>query len=215
MGKYLGREAQYGMFDTQDISAQLNNSLKTFNLIYKVSNAASILVVYAGDVLQPEIDYTVINGGTQINFTSTYPLGLSLYITYLGREISTTSREVKNTSNSFSTSLSPSSGTLSIDASGENCILGTLASSVTTWAFTNFSLENSKSVTIEVVLQGNTSYTYGDACSVNGTSISGGIRWSGGSAPASSSNTDIIKFNIIRDSTGSIRVFGSAITNIS
>ncbi|CAB4141344.1 hypothetical protein UFOVP410_183 [uncultured Caudovirales phage] len=215
MGKYLGRETPYGMFDTQDLSSALNGTLVTFNLTYKVSSAASVLVVYAGDVLQPEVDYNVVNGGTQITFDTAYPNGLSLYITYLGRELSTTSREVKNTSNSFSTSLSPSSGTLSIDASGENCILGALASSVTTWAFTNFSLENSKSVTVEVVLQGNTSYTYGDACSVNGTSISGGIRWSGGSAPTSTSNTDIIKFNIIRDSTGSIRVFGSAITNIS
>jgi len=124
-------------------------------------------------------------------------------------------RYTETVANAFNTSLAPSSGTLTVNTAGGNAVLGALSASVTTWAFTNVPTENSKVTTITVVLAGNASYTYGDACSVNGTAITNGIQWSGGSAPTATANTDIITFIIVRDSAGTVRVFGSATTNFS
>jgi len=117
--------------------------------------------------------------------------------------------------NNFSTSLTPASGTLTIDASLGTVVLGNLSASVTTWAFTNVSTANSKATTITVIIDGDTTETYGDACSVNGSAVTGGIRWSGGSAPTPTVNFDIISFTIIKDSAGTINVFGSDNTNFS
>jgi hypothetical protein len=124
-------------------------------------------------------------------------------------------RYTETVANAFNTSLAPSSGTLTVDTSVGNAVLGALSASVTTWAFTNVPTDNSKITTVTAVLAGNASFTYGDACSVNGSAVSGGIRWSGGSAPTATANTDIITFVIVRDSAGTIRVFGSATTNFS
>ena len=117
--------------------------------------------------------------------------------------------------NTFATSLAPSTGTLTVDTSVGNAVLGTLSASVTTWAFTNVSADNSKVTSLTVVLAGNASYTYGDACSVNGSAISNGVMWSGGVAPTATSGTDIITFIIVKDSAGTIKVYGSATTNFS
>lgn len=124
-------------------------------------------------------------------------------------------RFVEKSANAFDTALSPASGTLTVDTSNGNAVLGALSASVTTWAFTNVPTDNSKVTKVTAVIAGNTSYTYGDACSVNGTAITGGVQWSGGSAPASTSGTDIVTFIIVRDSAGTIKVFGDAVTNFS
>jgi hypothetical protein len=57
--------------------------------------------------------------------------------------------------------------------------------------------------------------TYGDACTVNGISISNGIKWAGGSAPSASDNFDIITFTIVKDNSGNINVFGMGSVNYS
>ena len=124
-------------------------------------------------------------------------------------------RFIESVANAFNTSLAPSSGTLTVDTSLGNAVLGALSASVTTWAFTNVPTDNSRATTVVAVIAGNASYTYGDACSVNGSSVSGGIMWSGGSAPTATAGTDIISFIIVRDSAGTIKVFGSATTNFS
>jgi hypothetical protein len=124
-------------------------------------------------------------------------------------------RYTETVANAFNTSLAPSSGTLTVDTSTGNCVLGALNASVTTWAFTNVPTDNSKVTTVTAVLAGNASYTYGDACSVNGSAVSGGIMWSGGTAPTSTAGTDIITFIIVKDSAGTVKVFGSATTNFS
>jgi len=62
---------------------------------------------------------------------------------------------------------------------------------------------------ITVIVDGDTAQTYGDACSVNGTSISGGIKWPSGLIPASTNNYDILTFVIVRDAGGTVNVFGS------
>ena len=124
-------------------------------------------------------------------------------------------RYTETSANAFNTSLAPSSGTLTVDTSVGNAVLGALSASVTTWAFTNVPTDNSKVTSVTAVLLGNTSFTYGDACSVNGSAVTNGIMWSGGSAPTPTTNTDIITFIIVRDSAGTIKVFGSATTNFS
>lgn len=117
--------------------------------------------------------------------------------------------------NNFNSSLSPSSGTLTIDAALGTVVLGDLSASVTTWAFTNVPTTNSKATTITVIIDGDTAQTYGDACSVNGTSITNGVKWSGGTAPTSTNNFDIISFTIVKDGAGTVNVFGSSNMNFS
>jgi hypothetical protein len=126
-----------------------------------------------------------------------------------------TRRFVENVANSFNTTLAPTSGTLTINTLLGTCVLGTLNSSVTLWDFTNVPTDSGKSTMVSVVLSGNTAYTYGDACTVNGASVSGGIKWCAGIVPTATSGTDIISFLIIRDQSGTVQVFGSATTNFS
>jgi hypothetical protein len=117
--------------------------------------------------------------------------------------------------NNFNTVLAPSTGTLTIDTSLATVFLGDINASVTTWAFTNVSTTNSKATTITLIIDGDIAQTYGDACSVNGSAVSGGIKWSGGVAPDASNNFDILTFTIVRDSAGTVNVFGSSSVNFS
>lgn len=121
-------------------------------------------------------------------------------------------RYTETVANAFNTSLAPSSGTLTVDTSVGNAVLGALSASVTTWAFTNVPADNSKITTVSAVVAGNTSYTYGSSCSVNGSAVATGVQWFGGTAPTPSSTTDVLTFAIVRDSAGTIRVLGSAQT---
>lgn len=118
--------------------------------------------------------------------------------------------------NSFNTTLTPVSNTLTISAAGANTILGKpTTTAINTWAFTGVGLANGQSKTITLILEGNTAATYGDACSVDGVAVSNGVRWSGGSPPLATSNTDILTFIIIQDNSGTVRVFGQGNTNFS
>jgi hypothetical protein len=117
--------------------------------------------------------------------------------------------------NAFNTTLSPSTGTLTVDTSQGTVVLGDLNASVTTWAFTNVPTANSKATTITLIIDGDTAQTYGDACNVNGSAVSGGVKWAGGSAPTATNNFDIITFTIVKDSAGTINVFGSGNTDFS
>lgn len=117
--------------------------------------------------------------------------------------------------NAFNTVLAPSSGTLTIDTNAGTVLLGDLNASVTTWAFTNVPTTNSRAITITLIIDGDTAQTYGDACSVNGVSITNGVKWVGGTAPTATNNFDFITFAIVRDSAGTINVFGSAGMNYS
>lgn len=118
-------------------------------------------------------------------------------------------------SNSFGTSITVSSGTATFDAASDSVYLGTLSGAVTTWAFTNVSASNSYITTVTVVLAGSSANTYGDACTVNGVSVSGGIKWPGGAACASTNGTDVLTFSIIRDGSGVVNVLCSWATNFS
>ena len=118
--------------------------------------------------------------------------------------------------NSYSTSLGASAGTLTVNIAGANTLLGAPTSNaITTWAFTGVGLTNGQSKTLTLVLDANTAATYGDACTVDGVSISTGVQWSGGSPPVATSNTDILTFVLIRDNSGVTKVFGQGNTDFS
>lgn len=121
-------------------------------------------------------------------------------------------RYTEAVANAFNTSLAPSSGTLTVDTSVGNAVLGALNASVATWAFTNVPTENGKVTTVSAIVAGNTTYTYGSACSVNGSAVATGVQWFGGTAPTASSSTDVLTFVIVKDSAGTIRVLGSSQT---
>ena len=118
--------------------------------------------------------------------------------------------------NSYSTSLSPSAGVLTVNIAGANTLLGTTtANAITTWNFTGVNLVNGQSKTITLIITANTAATYGDACNVDSTAISTGVQWSGGSPPIATSNTDILTFIIVKDNSGVTKVFGQGNTDFS
>ena len=118
--------------------------------------------------------------------------------------------------NSFATVLTPSSNILTINTATSNTICGTPASAaINEWAFTNVNLSVGESLTLTVILNANTSALYGDACSIDGSSITNGVEWSGGSPPAPTNNTDILTFVIVKDGSGVVRVFGQGNTDFS
>ena len=116
----------------------------------------------------------------------------------------------------FSDGMSVSAGgTFTIDVSQGSVICGVATTSITSWAFTNVSEQNSKATTSTLIINAGVGYTYGDTVTVNGASVATGIRWVGGNPPPSTSNEDILTFSIIRDSTGVTRVYCSSSINIS
>jgi hypothetical protein len=122
----------------------------------------------------------------------------------------------EKTFNSFGTTLTPSANVLTLNLAGANTILGTPATqAINEWAFTSANLSNGQSKTVTVILSANTAATYGDACSVDGTSVTNGVQWSGGSPPIATSNIDILTFVIVRDSGGVVKVFGQGNTDFS
>ena len=106
-------------------------------------------------------------------------------------------------------------GTFTIDMSQGSVICGVATTSITSWAFTNVSGQNSKATTATLIINAGLGYTYGDPVTVNGATIATGIRWVGGNPPPSTSNEDILTFSVIRDSTGVTRVYCSSSINIS
>ena len=76
-------------------------------------------------------------------------------------------------------------------------------------------MSNGQSKTITLILDANTAATYGDACTVDGNSVTNGVQWSGGSPPIATSNTDILTFIIMKDNAGITKVFGQGNTDFS
>jgi hypothetical protein len=118
--------------------------------------------------------------------------------------------------NNYATALTPSANILTINLSAANTVCGTPATqAINEWAFTNTGLTNGQSKTVTLILSANTAATYGDACSVDGNSVTNGVEWSGGSPPIATSNTDILTFVIVKDNAGITRVFGQGNTDFS
>jgi hypothetical protein len=175
---------------------------------------------------QYRIGNVLIASGTQIGpSTGSFSLGAGVTASSLTSVGTLTSLTVNGTTNlkqitetsvnNFNSSLAPSSGTLTVDTSAATVVLGDLNASVTTWAFTNVPTVNSKATTVTLIIDGDTAQTYGDACNVNGSAVSGGVKWAGGVAPDATNNYDILTFTIVRDGAGTINVFGSSTVNFS
>jgi hypothetical protein len=95
MGKYIGSNSPYGLYEKQ--SLELVAGRTKFSLDYKVGYETSILVVYeiagGSKILEPGVDYSLVDGGTAIQLTfetfdndGTYTE--RLYVLYLGRQLS-------------------------------------------------------------------------------------------------------------------------------
>lgn len=115
-------------------------------------------------------------------------------------------------SGNFTTPLSGNSGfTIPVDQSG--IILGTSSTSFSNWNFTDVDTSPGKVITVTLILNASTAYTYADTCSVNGVAVTGGVLWPQGVKPVASSGDDFITFIIVTDNTGVTKVYGSSILN--
>jgi hypothetical protein len=190
------------------------------NTIFTLANTpvAGSEQVYLNGLLQASgvgNDYTI--SGSTITLASAPNSGSRVLVSYATGTYSVAPAEPSSegVTNSFDTALTPSSGVLTLDVNQGTIVLGDLDSSVTEWAITNVSTENGKATTITVIITGDSTKTYGDACSVNGTSITNGVKWVGGSAPSASDGIDVISLTIIKDNSGTIQVLGGATLNFS
>lgn len=82
---YIGRESTYGLFENQVLTP--DSSTVTFSLTYAVGSAGSILVVYGGVTQQPNVAYSISGGGTSITFSEAPVTGTTLYIVYMGKQL--------------------------------------------------------------------------------------------------------------------------------
>ena len=80
---YIGRGIELGQHKKQDITTA-NGVLTSFAMDLNASQN-SLLVVYGNVIQEPGVGYTVV--GTNITFTSAPVTGTSLYIIYLGQEL--------------------------------------------------------------------------------------------------------------------------------
>ena len=132
-------------------------------------------------------------------------------------------RVIEKTFSSMATGFSLSSNTLSVVTAAANTICGettTANQAINVWAFNTADpdgnvIANGQSLTITLIIDSSTASTYGDDCTVDGNNIPTGVRWSGGSPPIATSNTDILTFLIVKDSAGVIRVYGQGNTDFS
>ena len=80
---YIGRGLELGQHKKQEITTG-NGVLTSFAMDLNASQN-SLLVVYGNVIQEPGVAYTV--SGTNITFTSAPVTGTSLYIIYLGQEL--------------------------------------------------------------------------------------------------------------------------------
>ena len=94
---YIGRGIEIGEFAKTSITTG-NGVLTAFNVLKWAVSQNSLLVVYGGVIQEPAVSYTV--SGTTITFTSPPAASTSLYIIYLGKELTSisnpTTAEVTN-----------------------------------------------------------------------------------------------------------------------
>lgn len=89
MTKYIASAGPYGVFEKQVLSP--DGVQNEFDLLYQVGNSTSILVMSSGVIQEPNVSYTISEGGRKIVFSYTPTLTERIYIIYLGRELSVAS----------------------------------------------------------------------------------------------------------------------------
>ena len=80
----IGRGIEIGSFAKTSITTG-NGVLTAFNVLKWNVSQNSLLVVYGGVIQEPGVSYTV--SSTTITFTSPPASGTTLYIIYLGKEL--------------------------------------------------------------------------------------------------------------------------------
>jgi hypothetical protein len=83
---YIGRDITWGVFEKQVLTP--DSSTTTFTLTYAAGSANSLLVVYSGVVQEPGVAFSLSGGGSSIVFSEAPATGATLYIIYLGKQIS-------------------------------------------------------------------------------------------------------------------------------
>lgn len=79
---YIGKNLVIAKFDKQIIVG--DNTETVFSLNHVVVNANGLLVVYGGEVLEPNVDYALISANTEIEFLTFVPSSsVRLYVIYL------------------------------------------------------------------------------------------------------------------------------------
>lgn len=90
MGRYIGRDNPYGIFEKQVLHIT-DMTQYEYALTYPVADAASILVVSNHAVLEPNssnVDgYSVVNNGGTIKFVVAPDTDDRIYIIYMGRQL--------------------------------------------------------------------------------------------------------------------------------
>jgi hypothetical protein len=131
-------------------------------------------------------------------------------------------RVLEKSFSSFNSGFTINSNVITVTAAAANTVCGNTSSNtaINEWAFNTADpngniIANNQSLTLTLIVDASTASTYGDACSVDGNSVTNGVEWSGGSPPVATSNTDILTFVIIKDGSGVIRVFGQGNTDFS
>ena len=81
---YIGRGLDIGEFAKTSITTG-NGVLTAFNVLKWTVSQNSLLVVYGGVIQEPGVSYTV--SSTTITFTPAPASGTTLYIIYLGKEL--------------------------------------------------------------------------------------------------------------------------------
>jgi hypothetical protein len=82
---YIGRGIELGQHKKQDITVSGSPNTTTIYAMDLNASQNSLLVVYGNVIQEPGVAYTV--SGTNITFTSAPVTGTSLYIIYLGQEL--------------------------------------------------------------------------------------------------------------------------------
>ena len=82
---YIGRGLELGQHIKQTLSVSGSPNTTTVYAMDLNASQNSLLVVYGGVIQEPGVAYTVT--GTNITFTSAPVTGNSLYIVYLGQEL--------------------------------------------------------------------------------------------------------------------------------
>ena len=79
---YIGRTPDSGSYEKQSITG--DSSTTTFSLNFTVGTSSALIVSTNGTVLEPEVGYSLSNGGSNIVFSSAPTSGHATYVVFLG-----------------------------------------------------------------------------------------------------------------------------------
>lgn len=193
---------------TIDIAAPNNINLDTNEV--NISGDLSITGDIISDLNLPNNSITTVDlditGNSIVTGNSTVTGTSSMGITKFSKVV------YEQASGNFNTVLVGNTG-FNIPFGETAIILGTPSTSFNNWQFSNVDNSFGKVVTITLIFNASTAYTYTDDCTINGNVVSGGVLWPQGVKPVASGGDDLITFIIVTDNLGVTKVYGSSILN--